>query len=192
MIDKLKQLLNNAEIVFVCKTGSHLFCTNCNDDDIVVVVKNADFDYKHLRMENTCVFCYSTEEFEKFATLKLDDHRSLYSTVALLATGENVLYGQNPIANYNWWDYQKEALAKVIQLGKQNFLSNMVYNDRNKAMCTQKMIWGLATCYILQNRSTEFTEEQKNVLQLCHDNCLPLVYRNVLQKDLELLQAQMA
>lgn len=192
MIDKLKQLFTNAEILFVCKTGSNLFCANCNDEDLLVVVKNADFDYKHFCLENTCVFCYSQEEFEKFATLQLDDYRSLYSTAALLATGKNVLYGQNPIADYNWWNYQREALEKVVKFGNQNFLNNKVSNGRNREMCTPKMIWGLATCYILKNRSAEFTEEQKNVLQLCHDNCLPVVYRNVLKKDLEQLQAQFA
>lgn len=191
MTDKLKPLLGSAEIVFVCKTGSSLFCSRCNDDDLLVVVKNADFDFKHFRLENTCVFCYSQEEFEKFATLKLDDYRAMFSLAALLATEDNVLYGQNPVENYNWWNYRKQALEKVTKFGKQNFLNNKIYNAKNRAACTPKMIWGLATCYVLQNGSAVFTEEQKNILQLCHDNCLPLVYRNVLEKDLQQLQEQL-
>ena len=70
--------------IFVCRTGSKLFCRSDKDDDFIVVAESP-CDYRYLHTPKLCLFCYSPKEFEKLAALRLNDFRDIYYVALLLA-----------------------------------------------------------------------------------------------------------
>ena len=58
-------------------------------------------------------------------------------------------------------------------------------------MCLKKSYWIFANYFALVNNSLDFTEEQLDIIQKCHDNELPRSYaEDLYQKLLEMLPKQ--
>lgn len=55
---------------------------------------------------------------------------------------------------------------------------------RNWNACLQQTIWLFANYFALLNNSLDFTAEQLEILQKCHDNELPRTYADELYQNL--------
>lgn len=182
-MEKFRQQFSNYNIVFACKTGSQLFCSNCNDVDYLVVVDNLNRATKSHHIEDTDYFCMSVDEFVKMATMQSGKFYDLY-TLCLLY-GE-VVQGQNPIVDYDWFALKQRAIEVALRCGGQNYFSKNVkiVNDLGDQIRGKRMVWALAIYYTILNGSTTFTDEQKQAMQLCHDKQLPREKADWLQEQL--------
>lgn len=182
MINTIKNLIGNYQILFICKTGSQIFCDNCNDKDYLVVVKDFEYAYKKFNKDNVDYFCYSLAEFNKLARMELNDQRDVYAVELLL---NDVVYGENPIYKYDWFDYQKRAIEVALKRGETGPFNPRVRHI--KGGCSKQMVWQLAIYFAIKNQSTLFTAEQRELLQKCHDGELPVSYAEELKTNLEAL-----
>lgn len=182
MINTIKNLIGDYEILFICQTGSQIFCENCNDKDYLVVVKDFVYAHKKFNKDNVDYFCYSLDEFNKLARMELNDQRDVYAVELLF---NHVEYGENPIANYNWFDYQDKAIEVALKRGKYGCFNPRVRHI--KGGCSQSMVWQLAIYFAIMNQSAEFTAEQRELLQKCHDGELDISYAEELKNEIEKL-----
>ncbi len=176
-----KETFVTAKPLFVCRTGSKLFCNSTKDNDFVVVTEDS-CEFRYLKHNGDCYFCYSRQCFEKMLKFQMDSFFNSHAIVALFAKGENLIYGQNPVENYNWWDYRRQAVANILDWGNNGFFLPTV--GAQQEMCVKSTVWAFATYFVLQNRQACFTPKQKHVLQLCHDNRLPVEFRDKLKTAL--------
>lgn len=182
MINTIKNLIGDYEILFVCQTGSQIFCKNCHDKDYLVVIKDFKYTHKKFNKDNVDYFCYSLDEFNKLAYMELNDNRDVYAIELLF---NKVEYGENPIADYNWFNYQNKAIEVAFKRGKHSCFNSCVRHV--KGGCSKQMIWQLAIYFAVINQSAEFTAEQKSLLQDCHDGELSIHYAEELKNNIEKL-----
>lgn len=186
LFNDLKKRYKKISIVCVCVTGSKSWKSeNCKDLDLVVIAENTPLGARmHFsKAYNADVWLYSIPHFEKMAK-----GESLhYSPIVGLAqcNPENVLYGEIPIANYNWFDYQKLALLRTYEQGLRGYFNVETMKQRGKEYCLKSMIWALLAWFAIQNQSFEFTTEQREILQKCHDLQLPVSYAEELKINME-------
>lgn len=187
LMEKFKKQFTDYNIVFACKTGSELFCSNSRDTDYIVVVDNLDRAFKRHHIDNTDYFCKTIGEFKKMATMQSGKFYDLYSLSLLY--GE-VMEGQNPIRNYDWFDHQRKAIDVALRCGERNYFAEKMkfYNSNGDSICGKRMIWALAIYYTILNKSTTFTKEQKRQIQRCHDRQLPREKARCLQEQLVLIK----
>lgn len=190
MIDIIQSKIGNFEILFMFKTGSELFCTNCKDSDVVVVIKDWDKDAKKYFIDGVDYFCYSETAFEKMAKMESGNFDDLFAVELLFATGENLLYGENPISDYNWFDYKYKAVETALKCGERNYFSPNVHNAINAEMCCKRTMWAFIIYFVIVNNAPTLTSEQLVILQKCHDNELPRSIGEMLQADLQELAVQ--
>lgn len=183
IIDKILEELGADNVIFVCKTGAALFCQNCKDEDYVAVVKQRG--RKRLSFENVDVFLYTYQEFDDFAHNKVDGYAKAYSVLIPLATGENVLYGTNPLKGYNWFERKEQVVQALLHRGEFADFNPRVTNLVGDELCLKQSVWLFASYFALVNQSVAFTDEQRSVLQKCHDNLLPRSEVYALKKKLE-------
>ena len=186
-MEKFKQKLSNYNIIFACQTGSQLFCSNCNDVDYLVVVDNLDKDFVQHRIDDIDYFCMSVDAFVKMATMQSGKLYDLYSLCLLYG---RVIEGQNPIDDYNWFDYQQRAVDVALWCGERNYFARALtfFNENKESVCSKRMIWALATYYTILNQSSDFTIEQIQTMQRCHDRQLPRENAHCLQEQLVLIK----
>jgi len=172
MIDTLiknieKSFLNEVKVVFACKTGSALFCGNCRDNDIIVVLdKYESSSIGRAKIDGYDIFIYSINTFEKLAKASFGNYRNLYSiAVALSAKSDNTLYGSNPITDYNWFDYAENVLP----------LAQYINVDWYPDFAPRNYVWNYAIAVALSQKSLNFSEETKAKLQAIHDGEMPTV-----------------
>lgn len=182
------EYFNGHQVHFACKTGSQLFCTNCKDSDVIVVVDN--FDKKKFRIENTDVFVYSLEDFLKLAHVSVGDERDVYSILVPMAQGDNVLFGVSPLtADYDWFAYKDKILNAALAYGEKSSFNEKVKRTAAPDYCLKSTTWLFAIYYAIVNHGFDFTSEQKNILQKCHDGELPRTEAYVLKvKILKLME----
>ena len=189
LVDEIeKRLDTSATIKFIFKGGSAILCNNCKDTDLIVVAEN-HIGIKRFTVDNYDIFVYTIEEFKKFATTTLNDHRDNYSIAVGLATGDNVVYGSNPIEKYNWFNYKKQIVQKALDNFVQYFGNGQVVNSQAPNCCLKRTYWIFANYFALTNNSFDFTQEQLDIIQKCHDNELPRSYAEDLYNKLLEMQA---
>lgn len=164
--------------IFVCRTGSKLFCRSDKDDDFIVVAESP-CDYRYLHTPKLCLFCYSPKEFEKLAAMRLNDFRDIY-VVALLLAKENTVKGKMPSPLPSLSQCLQKLPQAVLRAGKNGFFDKRTVNAVAPDCCKKGMIWALAAYFMIKNNATQFTPQQREIMQRCHDNCLPLSYRDEL------------
>ncbi len=192
ILDEIKQITGlESEIKFVFYGGSTLFCNDCADKDLIAVIDNYKGS-KHFALKSGYdVFVYTTDEFVKFATLELNDHRDNYSIAIALAKGNNIVYGTNPISNYDWFSYRDKIIQHTIDNIGKYFCNIKIKNTKAVNCCLKRTYWAFANYFALVNNSLDFTEEQLDIIQKCHDNELPRSYAyDLCQKLLEMLPKQ--
>lgn len=182
-MEKFRQQFSNYNIVFACKTGSELFCSNCKDTDYLVVVDNLGKDIEQHHIDDTDYFCMSVDAFAKMATMQSGKFCDLYALCLLY--GE-VVQGQNPIADYDWFALKRRAVEVALWCGERNYFTKRLkfYNASKESVCSKRMVWALAIYYTIVNGSTNFTDEQKQVMQMCHDRKLPRAKADWLKEQL--------
>lgn len=180
IIEELKNRLGD-KMLFAYQTGSAIFCTNCKDKDIVVVTSDGDANGRLFGFDGYDVFTYSKSSLQKIADFKVKNVYSLY-LIALAKCG--VLYGANPFPDFNLFAHKAELVDLMIQLCEEKYCSPRYHNMKNWNACLQQTIWLFANYFALVNNSLEFTDEQKEILQKCHDNELPRTYADELYQNL--------
>lgn len=175
------------EIIFACKTGSQLFCSNPHDEDIMVVIKDYPFEYKKYNVDGTDLFCQSFEAFYKKATF-CSTYPSLYAlTWQFAKQGDTLICGEFPLQDWDWYDWKKQALDEALRLGNQKYFHSRIYGADGKS-CSKGMVWALAIYYAIVNGNLNYTAEQRELMQKCHDFQLPKDYAYTLQEQMLTLQ----
>lgn len=64
IIEELKNRLGD-KMLFAYQTGSAIFCTNCKDKDVIVVVKDSIANNRFDRIDGYDVFTYSKSSLQK-------------------------------------------------------------------------------------------------------------------------------
>ncbi len=181
MIQKIQQAIGNFPIIFIHQTGSQVFCSNCHDIDYVVVVDNWDKQFQQIAIDGVDYFCYSKQCFERWTTLSDELHRNVYAVALLLGS---TVYGQNPIANYNWYDYAKLAVSQVVSRFSSQLRGKVYHKTNGQKVCSKYLCWAFATYFVVTNGIGAFTPAQRDILQKCHDGILPLSYASDLRQKL--------
>ena len=190
LIEHIKQCTNN-DVIFVYKTGSSLFCNKCKDKDIVAIT-NGGNDYRRLaKYDDYDIFCYSLNGIEKYATMEVTGQFTLYLIALALAKNDNIIYGVNPLQNFNLLEHRDKLVTILVDNAKKYDCNNSIKNRFNKNACLKQSIWLFANYFALANNSLDFTTEQLDIIQKCHDNELPRSYaEEVYKKLLEMLPVQ--
>lgn len=159
-------------IVSVFKTGSHLFCTNCNDYDYVVIVEENIKRFKFFDKEtNNDFFVYSQAERNKELEIDCSQYHTIYvinETLKPLTT----IYGDS---SCKLDLFAKEKEYKIMlkdKLNKSYFSKNIKWKNSD-LYCHRHLWWAIWGLMILENKSYEVTEEMRSVFQQCHDGVLP-------------------
>ena len=189
-LKKLKNSLPTAgDLLFVCRTGSAVYCSkNHRDEDFVAVFNELPDDEVTVRVDGGEYFCYSLEGFKQMATLSSGKFYDLYAICLLLSPP---LFGQNPITNYNWFDYKERVPDVLLRCGEVNYFSpNIVKKNKELGyeVCPKKMCWAFASVFCLTNYSAKFDEKQRKMLQDCHDGVLPIQYAEELKAIIKRLK----
>lgn len=178
IIDFLPQHIKE-HVVCIFKCGSQLFCDKYKDIDYTIITKipTGHHIYYINELKTDC-FIYSLDEFIE----NINDDKWRYKLSVSLAyhNNENVIFGELPILNTNV--VSRDFLLKTAQI-EYEFAKTHYFSSYP----SKTMIWGLALYYIIENDSFEFTSEQKNILQKCHDLELSSSYRDQLESYLQQL-----
>lgn len=174
------------EVLCIAYTGSSIFCTNCKDLDLFVITKGAGGrkylnNYSEFSSSGIDVFAWSIDYIQQVINYRYVDVMNLY---LLGLTDKNIVYGANPFPSFNLFDHKADLLDTMIKLCENKYCSAKYRNMKNKDMCLSRTYWLFANYFALVNNSLEFTTEQKEILQKCHDNELPRTYADELYQNL--------
>lgn len=181
--------------LFYYIAGSKILCNNCSDEDILCIQKD-DFS-KTIRENGVDIFHRPINEFRRELEFNSIDikysYRELYAIGFALTKKKGLIVGEMPddIKNYNWFDYRDNVVERCIKECNSYALNPRMHNTKNRDMCLKHTYWIFANYFALVNNSLDFTAEQLDIIQKCHDNELPRSYaEEVYQKLLEMLPAQ--
>lgn len=167
--------------MFTFISGSKTFCTNCGDEDIICVADSVEKIRD--RKDNTDIFYFDTDTFRARLTFNSQGktdwvYRELYNVGFAMLKEQGKIDGTMPedIANYNWFDYKDKAIARCIEQCESYALNKRVRNRVNHDACLKHTYWIFANYFALINGNLEFTDEQLEIIQKCHDNELPRSY----------------
>lgn len=184
---------NNVLFYFV--TGSKTFCTNATDEDLIGV--RYEVEKRVDRYDGVDVFYWSLDTFRQLLKFKCPietvAHKELYNISFAIKKEEGEIFGEMPadIANYNFFDYKEDIVKSCIKSCEKYALNPRLTNPVNEDMCLKKSYWIFANYFALVNNSLDFTQEQLDIIQKCHDNELPRSYiEDVYQKLLAMLPKQ--
>ena len=184
---------NNVLFYFV--SGSKTFCTNATDEDLIGV--RYEVEKRVDRYDGVDVFYWSLDTFRQLLKFKCPietvAHKELYNISFAIKKEEGEIFGEMPadIANYNFFDYKEDIVKSCIKSCEKYALNPRLTNPVNDDMCLKKSYWIFANYFALVNNSLDFTQEQLDIIQKCHDNELPRSYiEDVYQKLLAMLPKQ--
>ncbi len=179
------------EIVFACRTGSQIFCSNPHDEDIAVVIKSRTYKHQSFRVGNTDVFCDSLDDCHKKATF-CSEYPSLYDALSyqFAKHGDTLICGKFPLPDWDWFDWKLQAVKEALTFGENKYFHPRIFGRDGKS-CSKRMVWALAIYYAVKNGSIVYTNEQRSVMQKCHDCELPKEYAYLLKEKLEEIKGQL-
>lgn len=178
--------------LFYFTSGSKTFCSNCNDEDIVCIQKEVGESV--IRTSGVDTFCFTIDDFRKRLFFNYSDsempYRQLYNVGFALLKQQSKIIGEMPddIKNYNWFDYKNKIINLCVDQCKNYALRPRVFNKINKNACLKHSYWIFANYFALVNNSLDFTQEQLDIIQKCHDNELPRSYAEDLYNKLVEMQ----
>lgn len=169
------------EVLCISLTGSETFCSNCKDTDIWVIA-NTDKDYSRIfGYEGYDIFVWSLNNLKECTQFEQKEFKSLY-IISFLKNEK--LYGTNPIPDFNLLDHKNKLVDLMIMLCERKYNNSLYANAKNDEMCLKQSVWLFANYFAILNDSLDFTDEQKEILQKCHDNELPRSYIEDLYNNL--------
>ena len=181
--------------LFYFTSGSKTFCSNCSDEDIICIQKEVGESV--IRTRGVDTFCFTIDNFRKRLFFNYSDsempYRQLYNVGFACLKQQGKIVGEMPddIKNYNWIDYKDKIIELCLDQCKNYSLRPRVFNKINSDACLKHTYWIFANYFALVNNSLDFTEEQLDIIQKCHDNELPRSYaEDLYQKLLEMLPKQ--
>lgn len=179
ILTEIKKRIPGATILYMCKIGSDLFCKNCKDTDVMVIADGVSFSWKSFKLYdlNTSVFCVNRKYGLKIAS----GENFAYGLTIALATGENLLYGKLPFEEYSWDKYK----LNVLGMEYNRFCVRFLRFAQKTGVCDKAMTWTFATYFACINDTLDFNEEQRDILQKCHDSDLPVSYAEELKVNME-------
>lgn len=182
-------------ILFYFISGSKTFCSNCADEDVICVQKEVSDSV--IRTSGVDTFCFTVDDFRKRLFFNYSDsempYRQLYNVGFALLKQQGKIVGEMPddIKNYNWFDYKDKIIELCVDQCKNYALRPRVVNKINRGACLKHSYWIFANYFALVNNSLDFTAEQLDIIQKCHDNELPRSYaEDLYQKLLAMLLKQ--
>ena len=185
--------IKNPEFYFVC--CSSLFCKNRKDIDIFCVPQT--YTHRVDRGDGYDIFYIAFDRFRELLFFKCTDkdiaYRHLYNIAYAIRKCQGEIKGTIPddIADYNFFDYKEEIVKSCINSCETYALHPRLSNPINKDMCLKNTYWIFANYFALVNNSFDFTQEQLDIIQKCHDNELPRSYaEDLYQKLLAMLPKQ--
>lgn len=175
-------ILKDYEVICKIPTGSQLFCKNCKDEDWLVCVKDCGTNgFKQISANGVDYFLNNVNVFRNVATASPIHWTGLYGLCVPIAIKNGTIVGELPIDNYDWFDYKDNIITSCLQyLGSLSRKRNRL----NREMCLKTTYWVFANYFALANNSFDFTAEQLEILQKCHDNELPRTYADDLYQKL--------
>ena len=180
-------------ILFYFVSGSKTFCTNATDEDLVGV--QYEVEKRVDRYDGVDVFYWSLDTFRQIlkfeCTIENIVHTELYNISFAISKEKGEVFGEMPvdIANYNFFDYKEEIVKSCIKSCETYASNPRLTNPVNKYMCLKNSYWIFANYFALINNSLDFTQEQLDIIQKCHDNELPRSYVEDLYNKLLEMQA---
>lgn len=175
-------------LLFACRIGSSVLVPNAHDTDILLVTDNSNLLSQRLLWGSYDIFIYPLHKFEQ--QLSYENFGTAYQNVCFaLLKSSDVLYGEFPLPDYSFKDHYKDALQACLAYGELNYFNPDV--SAVNGNCPKSMIWALATYFVVLNDSTEFTSEQRDLIQKCHDMDLPREYAWELKTKIENLLQQL-
>lgn len=176
------------DALFYFTAGSKVFCNNAKDEDIVCIKQETTIHTD--RYDEGDVFWWPLDYFRQMLQFNCDDshyeHKRLYNLVFAIRKEKGAITGDIPddLANYNWLDYRDQIIECCIRSCEKYALHSRLTNPKNKNMCLKNTYWIFANYFALMNNSLEFTAEQLEIIQKCHDNELPRTYAEELYNNL--------
>lgn len=182
-------------VLFYFCAGSKTFCNNATDEDLVGVQYEVEKQVD--RYDGVDVFYWSLDTFRQLLKfeypIKDITYRELYNISFAIRKEKGEVFGEMPadIANYNFFDYKEDIVKSCIKSCETYALNPRLTNRSNEDMCLKHSYWIFANYFALVNNSLDFTQEQLDIIQKCHDNELPRSYaEDLYQKLLEMLPKQ--
>ena len=171
--EKIKSLINEEpEIIFITKTGGHLFCDNCKDIDYRVVIKNElDKVVKFYNSEtNEDYFIHSLDIYNSHLNFENSDYYNLFILDDLFKKDycdfgdktTNLKLLENA-------DKYKEMLKRVLP---KSHLNPRIRWGGSDKYCNKRLWWTIMGLKFIDNNSYEITDEIKDIIQRCHDGVL--------------------
>ena len=152
-------------VICVFKNGSQLFCENCKDYDYTFITKEEiGQPCFHINDLNVDCFVMSIETLNQ--KLKDDQWRYKLSVCLAKTNNENIIYGELPTLDIDI--LSRDYLLKILKI-EYAFAQKTYFNGKGAG---KTAVWGLALYYALTNGNFEYTDEQKQILQQCHDTGL--------------------
>lgn len=180
VIEDVKQSIDE-EILCICLTGSATFCTNCKDTDIWIITREGN-EYSKIRgYEGYDIFVWSLQNLKNSMDFSNKENKSLY-LISLLKN--EILYGENPCPDFNFFEHKNEIVEMLLYACEKTYNNPLLSNAIDEAMCLKQSIWVFANYFAFINNCFDFTDEQKEILQKCHDNELPRSYIEELYQNL--------
>lgn len=182
--EKIKSIINEEpNILFVTRTGSHIFCENCLDIDYKVVVSNKlNNSFKFYDSETKeDYFVKSIEEYNKFLNFETNKLENIFILDELFKK-QCCVYGDNTInlkllENSNSY---KEMLKTILS---KSFLNPRIKWKDSDKYCHRHLWWAIIGLKMIENQSYEITSEMKDIIQKCHDGILDKSFENwILEK----------
>ncbi len=166
-------------VICIYQTGSQLFCDKCKDKDFVIISKKHLGRSYYIAELNADCFIYTVEELENL--LQSNSYRFALAEALAIRQNGVLIYGEFPNLNIDITsrEYLLNALKNEYEYGCKVYFNNTLWQ--------RKMVWGLALYYVLTNYCFYFTEQQKTILQKCHDGELEQSYANELKANMERL-----
>lgn len=185
-------ILSKYEVICKIPTGSNLLCKNCKDKDFIIVVKDCGKKgYVQLNEDGVDYFVRNIPTFIRIAQSDPMLKQGLYS-ISVAFASKNGVDGVLPIENYDWFNYKDNIINSCINHLWQSYYSlPREVNTKNRNACLKQTYWAFANYFALVNNSLDFSAEQLDIIQKCHDNELPRSYaEDLYQKLLEMLPKQ--
>ena len=185
MISMILEKLSDLAVKMIYRVGSTSWSSdNWHDIDVVAVVEEpVGFHIRCIRELNLEVFVYPEKQFQSLIVGNGTASLNWYFGLATVHT-ENLLYG-HPIESYDWFEYQYKTLLHAYDRGIHTYLNTDILAERKIQYCSKTMTLALLIYYTILNRSFTITDEQRAIVQRCHDKQLPLLYAVELRENMK-------